>query len=174
MQPGEAFEVAYTKWGGQPHWRFVGEVIGEDEHGVWAGGRPGITIQRGLEEPRTEPHGFVMLVPRAGEWTAFWNAAGDFRVYVDVCREVRLVEGGVRAVDMDLDVVRLGDGSVEVLDEDEFAEHQVKYGYNREAITDARETCGWLVEAVKGRLGPFGAAGDERLRAFASLWAAPK
>jgi protein associated with RNAse G/E len=70
-----------------------------------------------------------------------------------------LVDDTVRAVDLDLDVVRWRDGRVEVLDEDEFAEHQVQLGYPAELITQARRTCDWLVEAVSSRTEPFGQAG---------------
>ena len=41
----------------------------------------------------------------------------------------------LRAVDLDLDVVRGFNGTVIVDDEDEFAEHQVAYGYPEDVIT---------------------------------------
>ena len=42
-------------------------------------------------------------------------------------------------VDLDLDVVRWRDsGSVEVIDEDEFAEHQVAYAYPDHVVANAR------------------------------------
>ena len=63
-----------------------------------------------------------------------------------------LEEGTVTAVNLDLDVVRYFDGRVEVLDEDEFAEHQVQLGYPAELITQARQTCDWLVG--RSRPGP--------------------
>jgi hypothetical protein len=33
-------------------------------------------------------------------------------------------------------------------DEDEFAEHQVKYSYPPDVIATAQQTCDWLVRAV--------------------------
>lgn len=42
-------------------------------------------------------------------------------------------------VDLDLDVVRRFDGSAEILDEDEFAEHQVRYGYPPEGSRGTTE-----------------------------------
>ena len=56
-------------------------------------------------------------------------------------------------------MVRWRDGRVEVLDEDEFAEHQVQLGYPAELISQARQTCDWLVEAVSSRTEPFGQVG---------------
>ena len=75
----------------------------------------------------------------------------------------------VTAVDLDLDVVRWADGRVEVLDEDEFAEHQVQLAYPAELISQARATCDWLVEAVSSRAEPFGQAGTAWLARAGSL-----
>jgi hypothetical protein len=84
-------------------------------------------------------------------------------IYVDVTTRPALDDGTVRAVDLDLDVVRFRDGRVEVLDEDEFAEHQVQLGYPAELITQARQTCDSLAGAVLSRTEPFGQAGAEWL-----------
>jgi hypothetical protein len=51
---------------------------------VWLAGRPGTRLQRGDEPATVEAHGFVQLVPRHGDWMAFFNVAGPFEVYVDV------------------------------------------------------------------------------------------
>jgi protein associated with RNAse G/E len=104
-------------------------------------------------------HDFVLLMPAAGCWTACFNAENAMEIYVDVTTRPALTEGTVSAVDLDLDVVRYQDGRVEVLDEDEFAEHQVQLGYPAELITGARQTCDWLVAAVSSRAEPFGQAG---------------
>ena len=48
---------------------------------------------------------------------------------------------------------------MEILDEDEFAEHQVQLAYPAELISQARQTCDWLVTAVSSRAEPFGQAG---------------
>jgi protein associated with RNAse G/E len=47
---------------------------------------------------------------------------------------------------------------VAVLDEDEFAEHQIELGYPAELIAGARTSCDWLVGAVSARAEPFGQA----------------
>jgi uncharacterized protein len=155
---GAPVEIRYTKWGGHGHWRFTLTPLGSDRFGWWLAGRAGTPQQRGEEPPVRSPTGFVMLVPAAGSWTAFWNAyapASPFEVYVDVTTRPVRAPGLVTAVDLDLDVVRRRDGRVEVLDEDEFAEHQVRYGYPREVVDGARSTARWLVDAVSARVAPF-------------------
>lgn len=73
-----------------------------------------------------------------------------------------MIAGGViDAVDVDLDVVRWRvDQRVEVLDEDEFAEHQVVMSYPPALIDATRATTEWLVEAMNTRAEPFGDVGD--------------
>ena len=155
----ERIAVRYSKWGGIDHWHFELEPLGQDQFGWWFFGRKGITQQRGAEPPIVLSHDFVLLMPAAGCWTACFNAENALEIYVDVTTRPALDEGTVRAVDLDLDVVRWRDGRVEVLDEDEFAEHQVQLGYPAELISQARQTCDWLVEAVSSRTEPFGQVG---------------
>ena len=100
----------------------------------------------------------MLLVPAEGCWTADFNAEDDMEIYVDVTTRPVLDGDTVTAVDLDLDVVRFFDGRVEVLDEDEFAEHQVQLAYPAELISQARATCDWLVGAVSSRAEPFGRA----------------
>ena len=75
-------------------------------------------------------------------------------------------EHSVHAVDLYLDVIRTRDGTVAVLDEDEFAEHQVLYRYPPDVIADALRTTAELVRLVTDRTEPFDKAGDTWLRDF--------
>jgi predicted RNA-binding protein associated with RNAse of E/G family len=162
-------EIRFTKWGGKRHWRYPMEVLGSDRHGWWLGGRTGILLRRGFEEPIVQPHDFVALVPDEGCWIATFNATNaktDVEIYVDVTD--RPVRAGdlVHAVDLDLDVIRRFDGRVEVLDEDEFTEHQVRYGYPADVIAQASATTAELVESITTRTEPFGTASAGWLRRF--------
>ncbi len=65
----------------------------------------------------------------------------------------------VTMVDLDLDVVQTLEGRVMVLDEDEFAEHQVSYGYPRELIALARSACDDVRSALSTSTEPYGRAG---------------
>ena len=158
--------MRFTKWGGDLHWHFLLEPLGTDRHGWWLGGRTGIPMRRGLEEPIFLPHDFVVLVPDEGDWIATWNASGETAIYVDVTtRPVRASET-IEAVDLDLDVIRSRDGRVHILDEDEFAEHQVRYGYPPEVITQARATTDALAALLAARAEPFGQTGETWLAEF--------
>ncbi|MEU4692877.1 DUF402 domain-containing protein [Actinoplanes sp. NPDC023714] len=169
--------MRFTKWGGKLHWHYALEPIGSDRHGLWFGARAGTIMQRGYEEPVPQPHDFVTLVPYAEDWIASFNPSSadtDVAVYLDVTTLPSYTEGVVSAVDLDLDVVRLFDGSVRVLDEDEFAEHQVIYGYPEPVIAKALATTGDLVGRLSAGIEPFETAAASRLSAYLSSSAGPR
>jgi protein associated with RNAse G/E len=55
-------------------------------------------------------------------------------------------------------VVRTRDGRVEILDEDEFADHQVRFGYPQKLIDGARAAAIEVVTLLERRNEPFGEA----------------
>jgi uncharacterized protein len=48
------------------------------------------------------------------------------------------------------------DGLVQLVDEDEFAEHQVRYDYPADVIRQAEQSAAWLLAAIRARTEPFG------------------
>ena len=55
---------------------------------------------------------------------------------------------------------------LEILDEDEFAEHQLRYGYPAEVIAQARATTDDLVARITARTEPFAEVGAAWLARF--------
>jgi len=163
-----AVDVQYTKWGGKRHWWWSAEELGRDRFGWWIGSRAGTELRRGFEEPVVVGHDFVVLVPDRGRWIAAWNGPEEteLALYIDVTDEPVRRPDRVEAVDLDLDVVRLRDGTVRLLDEDEFEEHQVLYGYPAEEIALARATADELLAMVSARQEPFGEVGESWLAAY--------
>jgi uncharacterized protein len=152
--------VVYRKYDGSLHWNHVGHHLGEDEHGVWVGTPAGTQVRRGglATGPVEAPH--VLLFPRAGWWTGCFNAVPHpTEIYCDITTVPEWPNSGeVTMIDLDLDVRRRRTGAVELLDEDEFAEHQVRYGYSAEVVGKARAAADWLFDAVRQRVEPFGKA----------------
>ena len=136
-----AVHVDFRKWPDSLHWQFTMSHLGEDEHGTWLWGPVGMEIRRGHEPHRATTRLTVKLVTPDAWWTAIWNDSDDdIQLYVDIATPAEWQPGRVRMIDLDLDVVRFRDGRVEVLDEDEFAEHQVTLGYPPHIIDRARAT----------------------------------
>ena len=71
-------------------------------------------------------------------------------------------------VDLDLDVIRLRDGTVLLDDEDEFAEHRVLYGYPEDVVERALATSRDLLESVRERRPPFGPIPEKWLDVLAA------
>jgi len=163
-------EMRYTKWGGKRHWRFAAQPLGSDEFGWWYGCPAGTVMRRGLEEPLVVSYDFVVLVPAEGRWIASWNSPAQrhYSIYVDVTDRPVRENGLIEAVDLDLDVVRRWDGRVELLDEDEFEEHQFLYHYPADVIAQARATSGDLMRMVAEHHEPFGEVGEAWLTGFTS------
>jgi len=186
MEPGTAIRCEMTKWGERPHWQFTGTYLGADEHGDWIGVPAGTHHQR----PGHEFHSAVdcvTLVPPGAWHLPTFQAPGIWcDLYVDVTTPATWEDGVLRAVDLDLDVIRLpdqlppvesapwdvppaGPGEIFVDDEDEFAEHQVAFGYPADVIERAQTSCDELVAAVRAGLAPYDGTHQRWLDALSLL-----
>jgi hypothetical protein len=158
--------MRFTKWDGRLHWHYPVKPLGTDRHGWWLGGAAGTTFRRGAEAPIRRPYDYVLLVPAEGDWVATWNAGSDTEIYVDVTTRPTKRDNLIEAVDLDLDVIRRRDGRVLLVDEDEFAEHQVLLGYPADVIARARATADDLIVVVTAGTEPFNHAGRDWLARF--------
>jgi uncharacterized protein len=154
--------VVYRKYDGSLHWHQRMRRIGEDGHGTWLGAPAGIVARKGELGPpviTSSPH--VVLIPRDGWWTASFNGEPHVtEIYVDITTVPTWPEPGeVTMVDLDLDVIRRrADRSVLIVDQDEFAEHQIRYRYPPDVIAEAEKTATWLHGAMSDGTEPFGGA----------------
>jgi protein associated with RNAse G/E len=166
-ETGEPVVVQYFKYSGDLHWRHDMVLLGADHHGTWLGGPAGTIIQRGHEAPRQWPSPFVQLISPGRWWTLFFNGehSDDYRIYVDVITPAAwMAADRVEMVDLDLDVVRRHDGTVELLDEDEFLVHAERFTYPDWLIDRARTAAAELMLKVEGGEEPFGSDGERWLR----------
>ena len=172
MDPGTPIRCEMTKWGDRPHWEFDGVFLGADEHGDWLGFPAGTLNRRpGLE--MVSEVACVTLVPTGGWYAATFHAPGIWcDLYVDIATPGEWDGTVLRAVDLDLDVIRMSSvpptstrsappglsarpGEVFVDDEDEFAEHQVAYGYPDDVVATAKASCEEVLAAVRAGLPPY-------------------
>jgi protein associated with RNAse G/E len=160
---GEQVVVRFTKWGDRPHWVIPTTRLGRDEHGTWLGFRVGTSMARpGLEIVAATAS--VLLIPDDSHFVASFTAPtepDEIAVYVDIATPATWADGEVTMVDLDLDVIRRVNGHVFVDDEDEFAEHQVRFGYPAEVVAAAQESCAAVLDAVTRRLAPFDGVSDD-------------
>jgi hypothetical protein len=160
-------QVRYTKHDRRLHWHFDAERLGADTYGTWLLVPPGSTYRRGTDEPRVEEHGFVLLIPDGGWWSAYFNAVprgtSATSVYVDINSPAEWDGDVVTMIDLDLDVVRRADGAVALLDEDELADHRVEFAYPDRLVDTIRATAASVFGAIERGDEPFGSAGPARV-----------
>ena len=147
--------VERRKWPAAPHYGHAGWVLGEDVHGLWLELRVGSPVYRGDVVLFYGSGGGLMLVPPDDGWLAWFPEFGDFELYVDIVSGTTRSESSVTMVDLDLDVIRRRDGSVELLDEDEFRLHQVELEYPAQLIAHAERTAEHVLDAVRANIEPF-------------------
>jgi hypothetical protein len=147
--------VRYQKYDGTPHRSYPAIHLGSDEHGDWLG-VPAEFVSAALSSFKyTDP--YVLLVPRGAWWTAMFNPPPRrTEVYCDVTTPARWDGTDVDLTDLDLDVRRRReDGAVELVDEDEFADHRVRFGYPDDVVAAAQGAAEWLVGALTSGSEPF-------------------
>ncbi len=84
------------------------------------------------------------------------GADGSIRsYYCNINLPVEREGDRIRYIDLDLDLQLKPDLSCEILDEDEFLEHQVRYGYPPEVCQLARQALQDLIAVVDSRSYPF-------------------
>jgi hypothetical protein len=171
---GDRVRVRMEKWGDRPHWTFEAHWLGRDEHGDWLG------IPAGTEMDRpgahyVAPKAQVGLVPGQGgdlerAFLATFHAPGTpVWVYVDMTLPPVWEDHTVRAVDLDLDVIRGRGGDVVVDDEDEFAEHQVSLGHPPEVVALAETSRDRVLAAVLDEEPPYDGRHEHWLDVLAHL-----
>lgn len=152
---GDGVRMVTTKWGGSPHWEYDAIYLGSDEHGDWLGAPIGTRYSR----PGREFVGdfdSVICVPIAPWVAAFNTEPSKHEIYVDMTT-VPIWDGPVvTCVDLDLDVVKARDErGIFLDDEDEFAEHQIAYGYPPEIVAMTERSGAEVLRDVLGRIAPF-------------------
>lgn len=157
---GSEISVNYRKYDGSLHWYTLLNHLGEDEYGVWLGSPPGGRWRRAIGPWVPVDTDRLLVVPHDRWWTARFSNNPDYHtsIYADVTMVPQWVTPTeVAIVDLDLDVVRAtATGEISLLDEDEFAEHQLRYGYPDDVIEAARASAKWLIAAMTAGDEPFG------------------
>lgn len=153
--------VDQRKWPDREHYQFEMNLLGRDQYGTWVHTPPGTLVRRGDDDPFRFAHGVISVVPDDEWWVAsFYRGHAEIDLYVDIGTPPVWHGARLTYVDLDLDVIRLLDGTVEIIDEDEFEENRVVYDYPDELAVGAREAAERAVRLVTEQAEPFVAAAD--------------
>jgi|GEM_PF-1527063 len=162
----QVIEIRGFKWPHRPTAVAMACLLGEDAYGRWLGvakGKPWWAAdgsRSGVFESS-----LVKVIPRGTFWTACFTSV-DPVVDVDIVLPVRWVDGAVEEVDLELDVLRFADGSVQVRDREEFDRVREAWPMPTELIVQAEETCERIRGLVEMGIEPFGKVGRMWLSHF--------
>lgn len=152
--------VCKQKYPARAHLASELEVVGTDNFGTW------------LYRPRDASLDRVgiQLMPVHGWWTAWWWIGWEHDptrrwIAADICTPPMLDPDGWRYDDLEIDLVRLADGSVLVLDEDEFEAARRSVPYPPEIVAAALRARNEVQQMLHQDMEPFGSCGWKRLEA---------
>jgi hypothetical protein len=106
----------------------------------------------------------VQLMPADGWWVAWWWAEPRW-ISVDLCSPPVREPDRWHYTDLDLDVARFADGTVHLLDEDEFQRTAAELPLEPEVVRRVTETADWALAALRDGGEPFAEVGWRWLEA---------
>ena len=141
------------------------EPLLEDEFGTWLHGPTG-SVWKNLRDAGELPFDVVVLLHPERYFVAWWvDDPGDRRLEIDVCLCPQREHDGWSYIDLELDPVRHEDGSVEILDRDEFDVACRSGWIESEHAEIAHATALAMEVALRNREEPWGDEGWRRLDA---------
>jgi hypothetical protein len=143
---------------GEPSMSWDAEVLGEDAFGTWLFCPRGSRHTKGNQRVVILPCDGVQLLPKDNWWAAWWWE-DEHWVSVDICTPPRLHGSTWQYVDLDLDLVLLADGSVEVVDQEEFDQAVSTGSIPRDMADEAAAACQAVRRAMSAGEEPFRSAG---------------
>jgi protein associated with RNAse G/E len=166
---GRAVRILSTKFDGSLHNDFAGQLIDDGDALKDTSAPLRVFVPEGTPIQSYRGAQVVQIPFTALFWPGqdcWWNVyhnhrtlqRGDQRwspeIYANVSSPATFDGETVRWVDLDLDVT-IRAGVVELLDEDEFAEHRVRMAYSDDIVTSALEAASTLLELAARRAPPF-------------------
>jgi hypothetical protein len=137
-------------------------VLGTDQFGTWLFCREGEVHRKADGTSLVVPSDGVQLLPRTGWWAAWWWR-NDRWISVDISTPPTLGESGWSYTDLELDLARLADGTVLLVDEEEFEQTVAEYAIPQAVVTAARAAASDLQTRLADATEPVVLAGWEWL-----------
>ena len=120
---------------------------------------PGVPVYVGKEDATSNSilHNLSLLWPeRHYNVVLFWKADWTFDCYYVNLALPRQWDGELCSyIDLELDVALYLDGTLKILDEDEYEESKIRYNYPQELIAKIEQTTAEVVQLMEQRVFPF-------------------
>jgi len=160
LAPGTQVPLASTKYDGSMHYRYDCTVVVDEGDRLLAFAPAGTPMHSYRGRHSTGRH-FLRVHDTEHYWNLEVMWEPDWRPskhYVNIAMPSTWDDGTLRFVDLDLDISWWSDGRVLLLDEDEFAEHRVRFGYPPWVVRRAWEAVDEVRSMISTRMPPFDGA----------------
>jgi predicted RNA-binding protein associated with RNAse of E/G family len=159
-------------------------ALGEDEYGVWGCLPPLASVEISNGDVVRFRYPVLLCYPKDRWWVAIFRPGSERiaeihhpdgtvhavespeQIYVHMATPAALTEEGVSFFDLVLDVIRLPDRTVTVLDEDELESHVAEGSIPLDAVANARLACDEIAEMLREDIEPFGEVWTDWLDRF--------
>jgi protein associated with RNAse G/E len=155
LQP---IQVSSTKYDASLHYFYQMERVYQAHDELRLYGRPGIAVNSYRGQMLTTRHSLHLywtdrFYNVAVNWSSDWKPLSH---YVNVATPATWVDGTLRFIDLDLDVIWSAvTGEVILDDEDEFEAHRVRFGYPDELVERCWQTSRELHDLIARGVYPF-------------------
>jgi hypothetical protein len=160
LAPCTPISVESTKFDGSLHYRYTITVVADEGSQLRAWGPVGTLFQSYRGAYQATRH-FLMLHYLDRDWNLEVMWEPDWtpnKHYVNIALPSTWDDGTLRFVDLDLDISWWTDGSVRLLDEDEFAEHRKRFHYPQWLVDRAWAAVDEVRALISCRQPPFDGA----------------
>jgi uncharacterized protein len=150
--------VHSTKYDGSLHYRYPSTLVREEGDLLLLYMRPGTAIESYRGAQVASNHTLQLYWSDRPynlhvSWYADWCPRNH---YVNIATPATWHDGSLRFVDLDLDVIwRSSTGEIILDDEDEFADHQVRFGYPPDLVERAIRSGAEVRDLIARRVYPF-------------------
>lgn len=150
--------VHSTKYDGSLHYHYLTSLVREERNLLVLYMAPGTPIESYRGAQVASHHSLQLYwsdyyYNLHVSWYADWRPRNH---YVNIATPATWRDGALRFVDLDLDVIwRSSTGEVILDDEDEFALHQVRFGYPADLVTQAWHSGEHVRDLIARRSYPF-------------------
>lgn len=153
-----AMLVHSTKYDGSLHYQYPTQIVRSEPGLIVLYGPPGTPIHGYRGDYLATHHALEFYwADRDYNLHVLWHADWRPRMhYVNIATPASWEDDTLRFVDLDLDIIwRAASGEIVLDDEDEFAEHQARFGYPTDLIERCWRSCADVRNQIERRVAPF-------------------
>ncbi|MGG1552965.1 DUF402 domain-containing protein [Paenibacillus ferrarius] len=154
---GMTIPIRALKYGNRPHYDWETTLLERGDAHLFVLGHHGRQLRHYTKGKTFTIDRWTVEFFPLDAWFTVSADVVDGRIvqyYCNICEPPRLEQDGVSFIDLDLDLI-YRDGVWQVVDEDEFAEHTVKFGYPPELVNRVWQELAKLQARIASRQFPF-------------------